>query len=465
MRTLPVTADALAASTDLRAVHVVALAHPDAEVVARARKREAELALAHDAASPGQLPLAVVTAFRAAYRANLNDDRSSTTLAEGRVLPVTSPEAFALLKSGAAVDRKALFAAKARIAFPANVEVLQTVQREAGPHWAAEQAKPFGGLDAIRRQLDAYEATIRPAYERELAELRDLGSVAPDALVPIWEAPRLRALAQSRGMEERGDIPLRAALEAIRELLFFLGASRVEMRTEETWGGIPFLVWTVVHGAAVGEVWLDLYDREAGANKPLRGITSRFRTRAADTMGGAYVSVRLPLATASISWAQMVTLCHEMGHGVHESLTPGTDEAAQHYAEVPSTLLEQLVQQPAVACAIGLGAYVGTALPSTDGHQVMKDLQVARYALALFSGDGGVPALTGVLPGYSADGLDLHEETATPALVTLQSAYYLYILCDAVVAGLAPKIEARDPHALAQFWAFVCRDDLALICA
>lgn len=492
MHDLPTTEAALAASTDLRAVHVVALAHPDAALAAAAQAREAALAAAHDAANPGQLPMAVVTAFRADYRAGMAGDHTYAALSDGTHMPATSPDlpkrlAAADTSSG---DRAALYAAKSRIAFPANVRVLQNVRAAAAAAasalirsesesksvdktWADVQARPFGGVTAMRARIDAYEASMRVRYEAEVSALRCIAGIASDdAGIPIYDARALmaRAAALDKDRDKDKDKPKSLALarawDALRQLLFFLGVDRADTRVE-TWAGIPFTVWTVARGDAVGEIWVDC---AAHARKQLRGITSRFRTRGPGP-GMAYVSV--PFASADsasdITWAQFITLAHEMGHGLHECLTPGTDDATQHYAEVPSTLLEQLVQTPLVAAAIGLGDWAAELLiggPPFSAHQAMKDVAVARYAMDLFSSDGSentVPVLTGLLPGYTAAGLDLHEETATPALVTLQSAYYLYILCDAIVAGVLPRVATRDDAALAQLWAFVTADDMRFV--
>lgn len=485
MHALPSTPAALAACLDLRAVHVVALAHPDADIVAAARVREFELAAAHDDKDKGKLPAALVTAFRAAYRANLNADATTAALEDGTVLPATDPNVARLLADPTtnAVDRKTLYAAKSTIGYPANVAVLHKVREEAAvatagssTTWAHTQAEPFGGLDAIRARLDVYEATMLPVLQSELAELRAAAGLSADADIPIWEARALMArVSATKSKTEASALPLPLpvthALAALKTLLLWLGADAVDTRVE-TWARIPFTVWTVTRGGCRGEVWLDLYDRPAGHNKPLRGITSRFRTRTDAGTGGAYVSVRLPADASAMTWAQFTTLAHELGHGVHECLTPGRDEDAQHWAEVPSTLLEHLVATPAVAARLGIGAYMGAAT-AWPGHQALKDIAVARYAIDLFStaAEADVPALTGLLPGYTADGLNLHEETCTPALVTLQSAYHLYIMCDAVVAHVVDAVAAQvvgggaEGGAAGALWAFLTQDDLGFVSA
>ena len=264
MDALPTTPAALAACDDLRAVHVVALAHPEAAIVEAARAREGELAAAHDAAEPGSLPQKVVADFRAAYRRNLGACARTVTFADGVTLPATHPDVAKRLCSDVPADRAAAYAALNNVAHPANSAVLQDVRAAAtrateatpGKSWAEAQAEPFGGVGAITRLLDAYEASLAPAYASELAAFKAAaGTDSGAGELPLCDTTYLRAKVRAESGAGGAPIfsPLADALDAVARLLVFLGADSAKWR-QDTWAGVPMHVLHVRRGVACGHV-------------------------------------------------------------------------------------------------------------------------------------------------------------------------------------------------------------------
>lgn len=451
MDTLPIDKAAIDACDDLRRVHVVAVAHPSDEISAAAAAREQ--ALPPPPGSKHKMP-PQMHAFRAAARADSGD---KVTFSDGAVLPASECRKY--LMSNVAADRALAFAASRTVA-PSNAATLAEMRawcataaaEEGFASWSELQAHGLGfTTHAVRAMLDDYAEANAAALARELAQrFAVTGGEAPHMADASWLVARL-----SSAPAAAATIPFDAALAAVAELYRWLGCTHVEVSTQ-TWCGVAMHVVDVTApNGARGAVWLDAFTR--ATKRVARGMTSRFATRDADNKGGAYVTLCLPV-DAPLPWSAVRSLVHEMGHGLHQALTARDVESLTPYVEVPSTLLERLVCDRAVADAVGLGAVCVTTAAADAAHQVAHDVATARYALDLFS-SADAPVrygdyLAAAFPAWRDAGVGTPEHTLMP-LASLQSAYYLYLVSDAAVEALLPQIAAREPVAMGRLWRFM----------
>jgi hypothetical protein len=470
----PHTLAAVAASASVRATHVLALASPNEELQAHAQqRRDALLAKEREKDAKNKGGEAELLVLGTAWRATVRAAEAHPDVKAARATLVTCADP--LEREHACAQLNAAFSGNAAVLQAMRTAAAATAQARGCASWADMRAQGLGGVARVRETLRAYATSLQGAVAVNEATLRGALGVCDDDLLAWWDRARgarlCAASTSAAPVPTPGSAPgsapepaasahvpaetappatdamgtLRAWLHELSDVwrrVFYACIVDVECVDEGVgaWA-VPLVRVRVEHAGAQGEIWIDALARPT---KPPRGVTARIFTgrRAAradagtdagtdatankdDEMGAALVL--LPFAADASAWgaAERATFAHEMGHGLHQSLSK-TDEDALPFCEVPSTLSEY-----------AFVSSVGWTKPELLGGLCqVYDACVSLWALEAFATPPETPAprlsafLREFLPRWRIP--EDAGEHAVAAIASKLDAYYSYVLSDLV---------------------------------
>lgn len=344
--------------------------------------------------------------------------------AQGRIILTTSVTDISVV-SGLSVNlplRRRMMSAYYQRGWPANRAVLDSLLRTreeiahlAGSHdWASYQTETrmTGSTDAVRAFIDRVRSASAPARKalaaRYLERLRrDDPSIARLGLADLSAAAEL--IRREQYSVDKREIRTYFPFERVKKGVLTIAAEffGVEFRRVDVPVWHPSVEAYEVSdaGGLVGRFYLDLHPRPEkipfGATFDLRaGITGRQLPEAvliARFPGGAPGDPGLMDLTGVTG---VTTFFHEFGHVMHFLLatrpyvsTGGWPEELD-FVEVPSQMLEELIQQPAVLRRLSGHVESGAPIPDDllkrmhDADAFSRPMQVAPYvALSTLSLD------------------------------------------------------------------------------
>jgi thimet oligopeptidase len=336
--------------------------------------------------------------------------------AQGRIILTTSFQDLSAV-AGYSLSRplrRRLVGAFFRRGWPANGLVLDSLLRvrediaqlAGSPNWAGYQAETrmAGSTDAIRRFLDQVREAVQPARQRLLAQYlerlrRDDSSLTQLHLADLSLADELIRREQYNvdKREVRAYFPFARVKEgvlAIAAEFFGVEFSRVEV---PVWHPSVEAYEVRERGLLIGRFYLDLHPRPGklpfGATYNLRdGITGR-------QLPEVVLIARLPGGEPGDPGLMdlqgvtgVVTFFHEFGHVMHFMLatrpyvSTGGWPYELDFVEVPSTMLEEFIQQPAVLRRLSRHVETGMPIPDDlvrrirEADAFSRPRQVAQFA-------------------------------------------------------------------------------------
>ncbi len=265
--------------------------------------------------------------------------------------------------------------------------------------------------------LEDLAARARPHAERDMAELTDfaraeLGLAGLDVWDVAWAGEKLRQSRYAFSDEEvRRYFPEDAVLAGLFRVIESLYAVKVRPAQAATWHpDVKFFAIEDAAGAPVGHFYLDLYAREAkrggawmddarnrrrlpaGVQTPVTFLTCNFSA----PVGGR---------PALFTHAEVSTLFHEFGHGLHQLLTRVDDLGVSGLAgvewdavELPSQFMENFCWEWEVVSHMTRHADTGEPLPRAlfdrmvsaknfqSGMQFLRQIEFALFDMRLHHG-------------------------------------------------------------------------------
>lgn len=250
--------------------------------------------------------------------------------------------------------------------------------------------------------LREFALAARPGAERELAELRDWVAQEYGATeMQIWDIPYYsEKLKQARYQISqeflRPYFPLPKVLEGLFTLLRQLFGISVRQETEvQTWHPDARFYAIERDGKPVAYFYLDLFARE-GKRGGAWMAECRVRRRTADglQLPVAYLvcNFNAPVGDtpSQLTHAEVTTLFHEFGHGLHHMLTQvdvasvsGINGVAWDAVELPSQFMENWCWQRPVLQYLAGHYKTGEPLPEAmiDRLLAAKNFQAAMMTL------------------------------------------------------------------------------------
>ncbi|KAL7535895.1 hypothetical protein ACHAWF_005307 [Thalassiosira exigua] len=413
-------------------------------------------------------------------------------------------------------------------AVPENLAVLDSLIRHRHLHSAllgfpsyahrVLSDRMVGTPDKVREFLDRMEARCRPVFEKDMEELADAkrrvegggGDVMP------WDVPfyatLIKARRQRRRWEEDGGgedgdasshfagyFTVEDSLGGMKVLvrdLFGIDMREAEVSPEERWdvvdggvggggsggGGLRKFEFEHEEDGPLGTMYFDLHPRDGkfvhAAHFTIR--CGRVREGEEDGDGGREGEDRqLPLVAlvcnlspssgsssrTPLSHAEVETLFHEFGHGLHSLLSrtafqhlSGT-RAAMDFVETPSHLFEGFARDPSFLSRTLARHYV-TGMPMSErrarhlaaSHADLRGIEVrtqivhSRFDQALFGTEPCTPSLGGT--GSTEAFERIHRQAGVPYapgthwhtrfghLVTYGAGYYGYLYSQTFAADI-----------------------------
>ncbi len=415
--------------------------------------------------------------------------------AQGRILLTTSVTDISVV-SGLSVNvglRRRMMSAYYQRGWPANRTVLDSLLRTreeiahlAGSQdWASYQAETrmTGSADAVRAFIDRVRSASAPARKaiaaRYLERLRrDDPSIARLGLADLSVAAEL--IRREQYAVDKREIRTYFPFERVKKGVLTIAAEffGVEFRRVDVPVWHPSVEAYEVSdaGGLVGRFYLDLHPRPEkipfGATFDLRaGITGR-------QLPEAVLITRFPGGTPGdpglmdlTGVTGVTTFFHEFGHVMHFLLatrpymsTGGWPEELD-FVEVPSQMLEEFIQQPAVLRRLSGHVESGAPIPDDllerihDADAFSRPMQVAPYvALSTLSLDihtrpaGKLDPDARARSAFASDldvvlDDDLHLPTAFEHLGTTEygATFYTFLWSQAIAKDLWSAFDPSNP--------------------
>ncbi len=286
-------------------------------------------------------------------------------------------------------------------------------------------AKMAPSVEAVHERLRAIEVAARPAAAAEIAALRDFAAErgAPEAHdlrpwdLPYWSDQARKARYDYDAEALRAYLPLESVLEGLFDLtrqVFGVRVTPADPEDASTWHEDVRTFWLLDDATQerLAFFYLDPFARPGEKAGGAWHSTVRTRSTATAQHGDA---LQLPVSClvcnqtpptpgrpSLMTFAEVNTLFHEFGHGLHNMLTQVDQGLASgmcgvewDFVEVPSKFMENWCTQPDLLRRLGRHVETGEPLPEhliqrllaarnfMSGHSVLMQLYLSDLDLTL----------------------------------------------------------------------------------
>lgn len=260
-------------------------------------------------------------------------------------------------------------------------------------------------------------AKARPFAERDVAELREfarqeLGIETLESWDLAWVSEKLKQARYAFSDEEvKQYFPEPNVIDGLFRLIETLFGVKIKADRAAAWHPDVRFFQIMRNGTVVGRFYLDLYARETKRGGAwMAGTIGRRRITEGIQTPVAYLNCNFPAPVkesgkpTTFSHNDVITLFHEMGHGLHHLLTEvdelpvsGIDGVEWDAVELPSQFLENFCWEWEVVRHMTAHVDTGVALPRSlfdkmiaaknfqSGMQMLRQIEFALFDLLLHS--------------------------------------------------------------------------------